>query len=62
MGTTSRVGTSALLGGLTRKDSAPEPYSEEPAVAVEIFSPGLGQVRSLGDKRDAGFIPRCSTR
>ncbi|MEE2835774.1 MAG: kelch repeat-containing protein [Myxococcota bacterium] len=48
--TASRVGANVvILGGLTRTPGqAPgEPYSEEPAVAVELFSPGLGQVRSL---------------
>lgn len=48
--TASRVGDAVvILGGLTRSPGqAPgEPFSEEPAVAVEIFSPGLGQVRSL---------------
>ena len=48
--TASRVGDAVvILGGLTRSPGqAPgEAFSEEPAVAVEIFSPGLGQVRSL---------------
>jgi hypothetical protein len=46
----SRIGdVVVILGGITRTlGGAPgEAASEEPAVAVEIYDPGLGQVRSL---------------